>query len=705
MGARLGRDRGRRGRGAVRGLGARPRRRLRPRRPRARGRPRRHRAVGLGAGDAVPLGRPLRARARPRQPAPGRPPRGGGRGRRTHARGSAALRRGRPLPRPAGACLRPRRVVRGAVSRAWPPPRATSKSCAASRPTCGGGRTGATPRGRRAFDLPRARGADARGGARPGRRSRWTATSTTAAGRRRGCAGSSSTAAATTSGPRSRRPRPGPASTTSRRGSASPATGGGLPDLAGRQRPPRRAASPRVAGPRLRTGRAGHPRAPARRAASRSSIATSARAGLRGIRADHAVFALPALPRRARGRRSPARPRTVRREYGAWMVANLTLRDRPAVARLPPRLGQRPLRQPVPRLRGGHAPDRAATTARPCSPITCRSLDDDPRAGAPAPAGHAVGAMGRAILADLAPRAPRPARPRGARRRLPLGARDGAPAAGFAVERRPGRRRPPCSDASTSRTPTCPGMALFEEAQYWGVRAAEEILAARGDRYASSLAVAWHAPPPAPARAAGWCRARWDLAVFGGSALARGRAPRLGRAPPASSRRRRRRGPGSRPWCWWTSRTCGRPRTASTSTPTSGGGVPACTSACPSPSTRPASSSTPPRRRSFWRVLAYVAVFHFVRQQYGWVALYRRRLGHHSRLDRVLDDAAIYSRDALPAPLLARAPAARVRVVHRRRLHPRPARGGAAARSCPSTSRSPPPTSRARSGSPPRAVR
>src|SRR5438067_2454011 len=28
----------------------------------------------------------------------------------------------------------------------------------------------------------------------------------------------------------------------------------------------------------------------------------------------------------------------------------------------------------------------------------------------------------------------------------------------------------------------------------------------------------------------------------------------------------------------------------------------------------------------FWRVLAYLAVFHFVRQQYGWVALYRGRL-------------------------------------------------------------------------------
>jgi hypothetical protein len=51
---------------------------------------------------------------------------------------------------------------------------------------------------------------------------------------------------------------------------------------------------------------------------------------------------------------------------------------------------------------------------------------------------------------------------------------------------------------------------------------------------------------------------------------------------------------------------------------------------------------------SFWRVLAYVAVFHFVRQQYGWVALYRRRLGVHGRLDRVLDDAAIYASTLYP---------------------------------------------------------
>src|SRR6185369_11196714 len=34
----------------------------------------------------------------------------------------------------------------------------------------------------------------------------------------------------------------------------------------------------------------------------------------------------------------------------------------------------------------------------------------------------------------------------------------------------------------------------------------------------------------------------------------------------------------------------------------------------------------------FWRVLAYTAVFHFVRQQYGWVALYRAKAGERDRL-------------------------------------------------------------------------
>ena len=44
----------------------------------------------------------------------------------------------------------------------------------------------------------------------------------------------------------------------------------------------------------------------------------------------------------------------------------------------------------------------------------------------------------------------------------------------------------------------------------------------------------------------------------------------------------------------------------------------------------------------FWRGLAYLAVFHFVRQQYGWVMLYRARCGETGRWSRRLDTAAIY---------------------------------------------------------------
>lgn len=49
---------------------------------------------------------------------------------------------------------------------------------------------------------------------------------------------------------------------------------------------------------------------------------------------------------------------------------------------------------------------------------------------------------------------------------------------------------------------------------------------------------------------------------------------------------------------------------------------------------------------TFWRALAYAAVFHFVRQQWGWVALYRRRAGE--TLDRWLDMAAVYAATVYP---------------------------------------------------------
>jgi hypothetical protein len=52
----------------------------------------------------------------------------------------------------------------------------------------------------------------------------------------------------------------------------------------------------------------------------------------------------------------------------------------------------------------------------------------------------------------------------------------------------------------------------------------------------------------------------------------------------------------------------------------------------------------------FWRLLAYLAVFHFVRQQYGWVALYRRKNGEgvEGAWSRRLDAAAIYGATLTP---------------------------------------------------------
>jgi hypothetical protein len=50
----------------------------------------------------------------------------------------------------------------------------------------------------------------------------------------------------------------------------------------------------------------------------------------------------------------------------------------------------------------------------------------------------------------------------------------------------------------------------------------------------------------------------------------------------------------------------------------------------------------------FWRALAYVAVFHFVRQQYGWVALYRARRGEHDRAGFWIDTIAIYAATVYP---------------------------------------------------------
>lgn len=44
----------------------------------------------------------------------------------------------------------------------------------------------------------------------------------------------------------------------------------------------------------------------------------------------------------------------------------------------------------------------------------------------------------------------------------------------------------------------------------------------------------------------------------------------------------------------------------------------------------------------FWRLFAYTALFHFIRQQYGWVSLYGRK-ARVSSTERALDAAAVYA--------------------------------------------------------------
>jgi hypothetical protein len=50
----------------------------------------------------------------------------------------------------------------------------------------------------------------------------------------------------------------------------------------------------------------------------------------------------------------------------------------------------------------------------------------------------------------------------------------------------------------------------------------------------------------------------------------------------------------------------------------------------------------------FWRALAYLAVFHFIRQQYGWVMMYRARGGERGRVGRWLDGATVYAATLYP---------------------------------------------------------
>ena len=50
----------------------------------------------------------------------------------------------------------------------------------------------------------------------------------------------------------------------------------------------------------------------------------------------------------------------------------------------------------------------------------------------------------------------------------------------------------------------------------------------------------------------------------------------------------------------------------------------------------------------FWRAIAYLAVFHFVRQQYGFMMIYGRKENGHHPLFRLIDKTAIYMATLYP---------------------------------------------------------
>jgi hypothetical protein len=50
----------------------------------------------------------------------------------------------------------------------------------------------------------------------------------------------------------------------------------------------------------------------------------------------------------------------------------------------------------------------------------------------------------------------------------------------------------------------------------------------------------------------------------------------------------------------------------------------------------------------FWRVLAYLALFHFVRQAVGFAAVYRARAGRSGLVERGIDEAVLYSATLYP---------------------------------------------------------
>jgi monoamine oxidase len=243
----------------------------------------------------------------------------------------------------------------------------------------------------------------------------------------------------------------------------------------------------RVAGRRLRTNvlvTEVRPRPDHVEALAFDAVAGTATA----YRARHAVFALPrflAAPLVEPWREKP--PAWLREtEYGSWMVANLTLSDRPASRGFPLAwdnvlYGSPSLGYVVATHQSGRDDGPTVLT------YYAALLDDDPRVARTRLLSTTWAEWVEQILADLGPAHP------GLRslvERVDVylwGHAMVRPRPGFlwgealaASARGLGRLRFAHTDLS--------GMALFEEAQYWGIRAAEDVLREEKRAFRSWLA-------------------------------------------------------------------------------------------------------------------------------------------------------------------------------------------------------------------------
>ena len=166
----------------------------------------------------------------------------------------------------------------------------------------------------------------------------------------------------------------------------------------------------------------------------------------------------------------------------AWLVANLTLRERAPRSAPSPWPGTTCSGTARPWATWSPPTRACATTAPRCGPTTTPSPAPTARGAGSACRRSAWPACVRLILEDLRPGPPGSGRP--ASPRLDVmrwGHAMVRPAPGFMWSRLPGAGPEPFGHIHFAHSDLC-GFALFEEAQDHGLRAAEEVLAASGRR-------------------------------------------------------------------------------------------------------------------------------------------------------------------------------------------------------------------------------